>query len=255
MLFTDCADRNYREGHSFLIPSGNEKCEVMSREIKELEEKIGYHFNDETLIKTALTHSSYANERKINKTEDYERLEFLGDAVLELTVSEFLYGNYPGKREGEMTRTRAALVCEPTLAKSSRDFSLQEFIYLGKGEEATGGRERDSILCDVFEAVAGAIYLDGGFECAKEYIRKYVLNDWENKALFVDSKTILQERVQKHGGVVSYATVAEEGPANSRIYTEELLIDGKSVMRASGSSKKSAQQKAAFEYLKDSVIE
>lgn len=218
--------------------------------INKLEENIGYVFTNKELPEMALTHSSYANERKINKKEDYERLEFLGDAVLELTVSEFLYENYPGKKEGDMTRTRAALVCESTLSECARSYGLPELLLLGKGEAATGGRERESILCDVFEAVAGAIYLDGGYEAAKKYIYHFVLDDWENKALFVDSKTILQEKVQKTGGKIRYRTVSEEGPANERIYTEELLIDEVPMCEAKGRSKKAAQQKAAYDYLK-----
>lgn len=223
----------------------------MNRDVSGLEQKIEYEFKDKSLIELALTHSSHANERKINKAGDYERLEFLGDAVLELTVSEFLYANYPGKKEGDMTRTRAALVCEPTLAECGREFELQEYIKLGKGEEASGGRQRDSILCDVFEAVAGALYLDGGFEQARKYIHRFVLKDWENKALFVDSKTILQERVQKEGGKVSYRTLSQDGPANDRRYTEELLINDVPMKSATGRSKKAAQQQAAYEYLKE----
>ncbi len=223
----------------------------MNKDLSALHKKLFYTFKDEELLIRALSHSSYANERKINKKGDYERLEFLGDAVVELVVSEFLYSNYPQKKEGEMTRTRAALVCEPTLADCAREIDLPSFLLLGKGEDATGGREKDSILCDVFEAVAGAIYLDGGFEPAREYISRYVLKDWENKALFVDSKSILQERMQKYGRKISYVTVSESGPANERVYVEELHIDGKAYTKASGHSKKAAQQKAAYEYLKD----
>lgn len=218
-------------------------------DITRLQEDIGYQFKDPSLLELALTHSSFANEKKINRNGDYERLEFLGDAVLELTVSEFLYENYPDKKEGQMTRTRAALVCEPTLAMSARAFSLQNYILLGKGEEATGGRKRDSILCDVFESVVGALYLDGGYEQAKKYIYSFLLTDWENKALFVDSKTILQEKIQKEGKTIEYRTVSEEGPANEKTYTEEVLINGVSMMKGVGHSKKSAQQQAAYSYL------
>ncbi len=222
----------------------------MNNDLSALEEKLSYTFKDRELLIRALSHSSYANERKINKKGDYERLEFLGDAVVELVVSEFLFSNYPQKKEGEMTRTRAALVCEPTLAGCAREIDLPSFLLLGKGEEATGGRQKDSILCDVFEAVAGAIYLDGGYEAARTYILEYVLRDWENKALFVDSKSILQERMQKHGHRVSYVTISESGPANERTYVEELHIDGQAYTKADGHSKKAAQQKAAYEYLK-----
>lgn len=214
-----------------------------------VEELIGYVFSDRKLLEQALTHSSYANEKLINNVGDYERLEFLGDAVLELTVSRFLYENYPKKREGEMTRTRAALVCEPTLSGCAREMGLPEFILFGKGEEASGGRNRDSILCDVFEAVAGAIYADGGYESAEKYIHRFLLNGWENRVLFTDSKTILQETIQKRGGTVAYENVSAQGPSNSRVYVEELIIDGKPVGRAEGPSRKSAQQRAAYDYL------
>ncbi len=215
----------------------------------QLEKVLGYTFKDRELLQRALTHSSCANERKINKTENYERLEFLGDAVLELTVSEFLYNNYPQKREGEMTRTRAALVCEPTLASCARVLDLPSFLMLGKGEDATGGREKDSILCDVFEAIAGALYLDGGYSAAGEYIHRFLLDDWEHKALFVDAKTILQEVMQKQKKKISYRTVSESGPANERVFVEELLIDGQSAGTASGKSKKAAQQQLAYDKL------
>ncbi len=213
------------------------------------EEMIDYHFSDRKLLERALTHSSYANEKLINNIGDYERLEFLGDAVLELAVSRFLFENYPEKKEGEMTRTRAALVCEPTLAGCAREFGLPKYILFGKGEEACGGRDRDSILCDVFEAVAGAIYVDGGFENAEKYISRFLLSGWEHRVLFTDSKTILQEEIQKRGGTICYENISEEGPSNNRTYVEELVIDGKAVGRGTGASRKSAQQKAAYEYL------
>ena len=227
----------------------------MKTDLDALEEILGHRFSDRSLLERAMTHSSFANEKKINIKEEYERLEFLGDAVLELVVSEFLYNNYPSKKEGEMTRTRAALVCEPTLSSCARQLGLPSFLMLGKGEEASGGRDKDSILCDVFEAAVGALYLDGGFEAAGELIRSRLLQDWENKALFVDSKTILQERMQAVGSRVTYRTAAEEGTPNERIFIEELLIDDVPVSRGSGSSKKAAQQKLAYEYLKSSKPE
>lgn len=221
----------------------------MHENVSILENRINYSFKDKELAELALTHSSYANEKKINRRGDYERLEFLGDAVLELVVSEFLYENYPAKKEGEMTRTRAALVCESTLSKCAREFGLPSMILLGKGEKTMGGSEKDSILCDIFEAIAGALYLDGGFECAKKYITGFLLKDWENKALFVDSKSILQEEIQKKGSVVTYENRGQEGPDNHKVYTEAVLIDGRQVHMAKGFSRKSAQQQAAYEYL------
>lgn len=221
----------------------------MIADIDLLQRRIGYFFKNEELLIQALTHSSYANERKINKIENYERLEFLGDAVLELTVSRFLFEHYPDMKEGEMTRKRASLVCEPTLSMCARSFDLCDHLLLGKGEEATGGRFRDSILCDVFESVAGAIYLDGGFDAAAEYIQKYLLTDWEKKALFVDSKSILQEKMQKTGTSFGYELVSEEGPANDKIFVVELIVEGRAVSRGEGHSKKGAEQKAAYDYL------
>ena len=161
-----------------------------------LQERIGYRFKDEHLLFQALTHKSYANERQINKTESYERLEFLGDAVLELVSSEFLFHKYVDLPEGELTKMRASMVCEPALAFCARDLELGEFVLLGKGEECTGGRLRDSITSDAMEAVIGAVFLDGGLDAAKEFIYRFILSDLENKKLFYDSKTNLQELMQ-----------------------------------------------------------
>ena len=169
----------------------------MAREhmLAELEERIGYCFQDKSLLRQALTHSSFANEQKINRMKDYERLEFLGDAVLELISSEFLFRENPQMPEGKLTRLRASMVCEPALAFCARDLQLGAYILLGRGEEATGGRERDSITSDAMEALIGAIYLDGGFAAAHDFIHRFVLSDLENKILFYDSKTVLQDAV------------------------------------------------------------
>ena len=142
--------------------------------IEELEGKIGYTFQDKSLIKQALTHSSYANEMRIFKTGNYERLEFLGDAVLELVSSDFLFSKYPAMPEGQLSKLRASLVCEPALYIASKRIELQKYFLLGKGEESTGGRERESIACDIMEAVIGAIYRDSGIEEAKKYIFKFI---------------------------------------------------------------------------------
>ena len=145
-----------------------------------LEEKIAYRFRDGRLLRQALTHSSYANEMKINKYGDYERLEFLGDAVLEFVSSDFLYRQRKETAEGDLTKLRASMVCEPALAFCARELSLQQYILLGKGEQATGGRNRDSIVSDVMEALIGAIYLDGGIEEASAFIHRFILSDLEN---------------------------------------------------------------------------
>lgn len=218
--------------------------------VEKLQSVIGYRFNNPTYLLVALSHSSYANELKLNKTENYERQEFLGDAVLELSVSKYLFDHYSKMPEGEMTKLRASLVCEPTLSYIARnEIDLQQYILLGKGEENTGGRDRDSIISDVFEAVIGAIYLDGGLEPAAAFIKKYVLTDMEKKIEFFDSKSKLQERTQAISKQPEYRLVSEEGPAHNRIYTSEVYIDGELYGRGSGKTKKGSEQRAAYEAL------
>ena len=158
--------------------------DVMNKKTEELEEIIGYHFKNKHYLTQALTHSSYANEKKLGKLGCNERLEFLGDAVLELISSDFLYARFSKVPEGELTKKRASLVCEPSLAYCAREFGLPQFLLLGKGEDMTGGRNRDSIVSDATEALLGAIYLDGGFASAKEFVLKFILNDIEHKQLF-----------------------------------------------------------------------
>ncbi len=223
---------------------------MAGEKLGELEEKITYRFRDASLLRQALTHSSYANEMKINKYGDYERLEFLGDAVLEFVSSDFLYRERQEKGEGDLTKLRASMVCEPALAYCAREFSLEQYIFLGRGEEATGGRNRDSIVSDVMEALIGAIYLDGGIENASAFIHRFVLSDLENKQLFYDAKTILQELVQQeNGGELHYELVKEEGPAHDKIFQVEAYVGEKKVGWGSGHSKKAAQQQAAYQAL------
>ena len=218
-------------------------------ELKELEKKIGYEFSNRKLLGQAVTHSSFSNEQKINKLKNYKRLEFLGDAVLELLSSQFFFETYPDMSEGEMTRLRSSMVCEPALAFCARDLDLGSYILLGKGEEATGGRKRDSIISDVMEAVIGAIYLDGGLSEADKFVRKFILSDLENKQLFYDSKTLLQEQVQKEGKTLTYELVSESGPDHEKVFVVEAKIDGKTVGRGRGRNKKTAQQQAAYQVL------
>lgn len=219
--------------------------------IEKFQEVIGYHFSNCEYLTVALSHSSYANEVKIKKAENYERQEFLGDAVLELSVSEYLFENFANMPEGEMTKLRASLVCEPTLAYIARtELDLPKYILLGKGEENTGGRDRDSIISDVFEAIIGALYLDGGFSPAKEFIRKYVLTDMDRKIEFVDSKTRLQEKTQAMSKQLEYRLIDESGPAHDRVYTMEVCISGEPYGQGSAKTKKNAEQKAAYEALK-----
>lgn len=221
----------------------------INKNIKKLESIIDYSFTDKKLALCAISHSSYVNELKINRHDDYERLEFLGDAVLELVVSEFLMSIFTDKREGELTKNRAALVCEPTLSKVIRENGIDSLVLLGKGEEATGGRNRDSIMCDVFEAIVAAIYLDSGIERARQHIEHFLLEDWDKKILFQDSKTRLQEILQKDGHTIAYENIGESGPQNEKIYVEALIVDGKVASKGKGKNRKSAQQEAAYLYL------
>lgn len=220
--------------------------------LEELENRIGYRFKDKSLLKQAVTHSSFTNEQKINKLKHYERLEFLGDAVLELVSSEFLFKEYPQLQEGQLTKLRASMVCEPALAFCARDIELGKFMLLGKGEESTGGRERDSLTSDVMEAVIGAIFLDGGMERAKEHIYRFVLSDLENKQLFYDSKTNLQEYVQ---GTLKkelhYDLVEESGPEHDKLFKVEVVVDGAVLGKGQGRTKKAAEQQAAYKALLD----
>lgn len=218
--------------------------------ISELEERIGYHFDNQMLLRQAVTHSSFTNEQKINKYGHYERLEFLGDAVLELVSSDFLYHTYPNEPEGKLTKMRASMVCEPALAFCAKDIELGQFLLLGKGEESTGGRERESIVSDVMEAVIGAIYLDGGIEHAKEFIYRFILSDLEHKQLFYDSKTTLQEIMQSGGGrEYHYELIEEKGPEHDKIFVVEVLVEGQPYGQGSGRTKKAAEQQAAYEAL------
>lgn len=215
-----------------------------------LEERIGYRFQNQALLKQALTHSSYANERQIRKTGNYERLEFLGDAVLELVSSEFLFRQHPHMPEGDLTKLRASMVCEPALAFCARDIQLEEFMLLGKGEEGSGGRRRDSITSDVMEAVIGAIYLDGGMAPAKAYIDRFILSDLEHKRLFYDSKSNLQEVVQgKLKKDLEYELLEVQGPEHNQTFCVRVLMEGEVLGTGEGHTKKAAEQQAAYEAL------
>ncbi len=217
------------------------------KQLKKLEQKIGYVFRDKSLLERAITHSSYANEQRLGRLCCNERLEFLGDAVLELVSSEFLFENFRQMPEGELTRLRASLVCEPTLALCAQELELGSFLMLGRGEELTGGRLRDSVTSDALEAVIGAIYLDGGFANAKEFVLRYVLNDIEHKKLFFDSKTIFQEMVQgKIQGDISYRLIGEEGPDHNKTFRVEVWIGNSCLGRGNGRTKKAAEQMAAY---------
>ena len=217
-------------------------------EIKHLEERLGYTFRDKSLLDMALRHSSYVNEHHMKRIQCNERLEFLGDAVLEMVSSEFLYGLYPDKPEGELSKIRASLVCEPSLAFCAREIGLDHSLKLGKGEEHTGGRQRDSIISDALEATIGAIFLDGGITNAKEFILDHVLNDMDSKRLFYDSKTILQEMVQASTkDTIHYEILKEDGPDHNKTYVTCCCIGDRKCGTGEGHSKKAAEQKAAYE--------
>ena len=215
-----------------------------------LEERIGYHFQNPALLKQAMTHSSFTNEQRIRKLENYERLEFLGDAVLELVSSEFLFREHMDMPEGELTKMSASMVCEPSLAFCAKDLELGEFMLLGKGEENTGGRTRDSLTCDVMEAVIGAIYLDGGMEQAKKFINRFILSDLEDKQLFYDSKSNLQELIQgKLKKEYSYELLEMSGPEHDKIFHVSVQMEGEILGKGEGKTKKAAEQQAAYKAL------
>lgn len=220
------------------------------KKLCELEEKIGYHYRDQKLLRQAMTHTSFVNEQKINKLDSYERIEFLGDAVLEMISSEYFYHTYPQMPEGNLTKLRASSVCEQALAITARQLGLGSYMLFGKGEEMTGGRDRDSIIADGVEAIIGSIYLDGGFEPAKAFILRFVLNDLESKQLFYDAKSILQEMVQNQKlGELVYELIGEDGPDHDKHFRTHALIDGRVVGSGEGRSKKLAEQNAAYEAL------
>jgi len=215
--------------------------------LSKLQDKLDYTFKDPALLKAALTHSSYANENKKSGAASNERLEFLGDSVLGMTVSTLIYKDRPDMPEGDMTRLRAELVCEKSLAALAVKLGLGEYILLGRGEEKGQGRKRPSILADAVEAVLAAIYLDGGFRPVTKLIRKYLdprtyLAEFEN----TDYKTALQEVIQeKSGQLLTYSTTGESGPDHSKLFTVEVWINGDFIARGTGKSKKEAEQAAA----------
>jgi ribonuclease-3 len=226
--------------------------------LKILEERIGYRFTDRYLLECALTHTSFANEQKIQTYKDYERIEFLGDAVLEMISSEFLFRTYPEKKEGELTKLRASLVCEPALAYCARDLSLGAFIRLGRGEEASGGRNKASILADAFEALVGAIIIDGGYEAGRDIILRLLeerIRLGAQGKLNKDFKTKLQEKLQEadHNVRIEYRKVAESGPDHNKTFTIEVEINGKTAGTGVGQSKAKAEQAAAEDALSKGV--
>jgi ribonuclease-3 len=228
--------------------------EALKNNIGELENKIDYVFKNKQNLILALTHSSFANESRKEKLASNERLEFLGDAVLNIVISEMIYLQHNKLNEGEMTKVRANIVCESSLVKCANDIQLGEYLLLGKGEEATGGRTRASILSDAFESLIGAIYLDGGIESARKFISttmKHLLEDSVSGVIFLDYKTQLQELIQKSGEhKISYEVLKEKGPDHNKLFVSQVVIDEKVMGTGEGRSKKEAEQKAAKAALK-----
>lgn len=220
----------------------------MSKRLVQIQNKIGYSFKDLNLLKSALTHSSYVNENKMHHFESNERLEFLGDAVLDLVIGEYLYTKYPQKSEGYLSKLRSESVNEHILYMISKEISLGDSILFGNGEIKNGGRNRESTSSDALEALIGAIYLDSSFECAKNIVLE-LFNSYINedviKNISRDYKTEFQEIVQKYGKICEYEIVKEEGPDNNKTFYSHLKIDGKVVGKGSGKTKKKATQMAA----------
>ena len=215
---------------------------------KILKEKFDISFKNEALLMEAMTHSSYANEHKEMKGIYNERIEFLGDAVLELTISDWLFRQFPHFQEGQLTKLRAQIVCEDSLSLLAKECSLNKYLLLGKGETLSGGREKPAILCDVFEAFIGALYLDKGVNEVQRFLNLVVIPKIKNGRyeLITDFKTELQEYLHQNGPVhIRYELVKEEGPSHDKTFTVQLIVDGKKYKTASGKTKKAAEQMAA----------
>jgi ribonuclease III len=224
----------------------------LPNELKQLEKKLGLAFRNPELLRQAFTHSSYVNEHRMTVSRDNERLEFLGDAVLELTVSEFLYSKYPDRTEGELTKQRASIVCEPSLVNFAEELHFGQYVLLGKGEEMTGGRTRPALLADVFEAFIGALYLDQGLEAVQTFLRAHMFPSivWEGRSQIADYKTQLQELVQQQGtSGLEYRIVDEHGPAHEKEFIAEVWMEEQQLGKGSGRSKKEAEQQAAAQAL------
>ncbi len=215
-------------------------------DMEALEEKLGYTVSNRAFLENALTHSSYANENKAKGLQSNERLEFLGDSVLGMVVADYLFRTHPDLPEGDLTRTRAALVCEGSLVEVAQCLELGAYLKLGKGEEAGGGRERPSIIADAVEAVLAAVYLDGGIGSARKLIQKFILDREAEKSASRDYKTALQELVQRESGqVLGYQLIGAEGPDHAKIFSVEVDLNGIPIGQGRGRSKKEAEQNAA----------
>lgn len=231
----------------------------MNKQIKKIESLIRYEFKDKSLLIRALTHSSYSNEQKKNGYDNNERLEFLGDSVLSIIMSEYLYNTYKGLEEGQLTKIRARIVCEASLGKAARQLELGEHMFFGRGEEITGGRERTSILSDAFEALIAALYLDAGIEKARSFVLSHMKDIIDNAIqgrIFTDYKTHLQEVIQvKKENKIKYEIYKEEGPDHAKVFFTHVKLNDEVIGTGSGRSKKESEQEAAKEGLKRLIDE
>ncbi|CAM3189441.1 ribonuclease III [Sporolactobacillus spathodeae] len=240
------------------MPESKKKAEQNETldHIHQLLAKFSFVFTNEKLLLQAFTHASYVNEHRRGATDDYERLEFLGDAVLELMVSQYLFKHYPNLSEGEMTKLRAAIVCETGLVQFANSLDFEKNIFLGRGEETTGGRKRPGLLCDVFEAFIGALYLDQGLQEVSRFLESVVYPRIEDGTFshVMDFKSQLQETVQRENlGELDYELVTEKGSAHQREFVSKVVLDGKVIGSGRGHSKKDSEQNAAREALKSIV--
>ncbi len=227
--------------------TGTKKREdEMILSFESLEQKIGYQFNDPDLLTAAMTHSSYVNETGADRGACNERIEFLGDAVLELVSSDWLYSQFPDQPEGELTRMRVAVVCEQALFQKAQSISLSDYIRMGSGNTKRGDQSLPSVVSDALEALIGAIYLDGGINAAEQFIHCFILNGSADDLFVEDSKTMLQEMVQKAGtGDVRYKMIDSSGPDHDKVFTMAVVINGKTYESGTGRTKKAAGQQAA----------
>lgn len=213
-------------------------------DLSEFEKNIGYEFKNRDLLVTALTHSSYANEKKL--LHDNERLEFLGDSILGFVTAEYLFSEFKTRPEGELTKLRAAVVCEKSLYNFSEKIKLGDYVLLGHGEELTGGRNRPSVISDAFEAVIAAMYLDGGIEAVKPYILSFIKEAVKREASFKDNKSLLQEKIQREkDNVLLYEEIGETGPDHAKTFTFRVKLNGRVIGTGEGRTKKDAEQAAA----------
>ena len=221
-------------------------------QLEDLEKEIGYTFKQKELLKKALTHTSYAYEKKVDSNE---KLEFLGDSILEFISSKYLYQNYPNLKEGEMTKVRATVVCEKSLHKIAQKHNFSDFLYLGKSEQVTGGKNRPAILADSVEAVIAAMYLDGGLDKAEKFIIENLKDEIEIATKHVgdkDYKTVLQEKLQEHGDVkIEYEITKEIGPDHNKSFEAQVSLNGKVLAKGKGKSKKEAHMEAAKKALEN----